>query len=129
MAMLAEVFIPKLRAKFPDRGLIVGTKPCARFPATHADFGDILIHDDGEELTLEAGRFTHGHFSNWDASLPLEQRAESIVNAVIDFLELAFADGYVFWGSHDKSGGWHLRDAEPSARFIGPAFVWSGPIA
>lgn len=128
MPTLADVLIPKLREKFPDRGLVVGTNPCACFPAAHANFGDIVIYDEGEEFTLVAGRFTHGHFSSWDDERPYDMRVESIVDAVIDFLQIVFADGYVFWGSHDRGGGWRLRDAPESNHVVAPSFVWSGPL-
>ncbi len=42
-------------------------EPSVTFPAIHPDVGDIKIHDDGSELTLIAGNFTHGHFLNFNS--------------------------------------------------------------
>jgi hypothetical protein len=61
---ISEKLIPRLQARFPDRGLRVheGTQPAATFPAAHPDVGDLCIDDDGVELTISVGQLTHGHF-------------------------------------------------------------------
>jgi predicted HD phosphohydrolase len=106
-----------------------GTSPeaIAVFAAAHADVGDILIFDDGCEITLVAGKFTHGHFSDFD-SQSLDEAEEHIVEAVIEFLERLFADQVVLWGTHHGGGGWYLRKLGDSAHAKGPRFVWSGPL-
>jgi len=64
--MIMDSLVPKLRERFTERGLRVGTplNPCAAIPAIHAEVGDVVICDEGHELMLEAGNFTHSHFSN-----------------------------------------------------------------
>jgi hypothetical protein len=130
--MISDSLIPKLQQRFPSRGLKVGAppQPCATFPAIHPEVGDVVISDDGYELTLEAGNFTHSHFSNYDNSLSETQKAERIAEDVSQFLEELFADRVILWGSHAGSGGWYPRDAEPSELFSGHGelYVWSGPI-
>jgi hypothetical protein len=130
MPTLAEILIPRLQQRFPDRGLRIASppSPCAIFPALYPEFGDVQIYDDGDELTVVAGNFTHGHFSNYDEALSAEQKAEEIADAVMQFLEQLFADEFVFWGSHEAAGGWHKR-GEPSEWQRGAKeYAWSGPI-
>jgi hypothetical protein len=130
--MISDVLIPKLRNYFPSHGLQVGVPPdpCALFPAIHPEVGDIVISDEGYELTLEAGRFTHSHFSNYDQKLSEAQRAERISDDIVQFLDDLFGDRIVLWGSHDSRGGWYPRD-EPRSEFRrgdGQLYVWSGPL-
>lgn len=130
--MISDFLIPKLRERFSGHDLQVGVppKPCATFPAIHPQVGDIVISDEGYELTLEAGRFTHSHFSNYDQHLSEVQKAERISEDVVKFLDDLFSDRIVLCGSHDSTGGWYLRDEPPSPfwRGRGELYVWSGPL-
>ena len=133
--MISDVLIPQLQQRFPNRGLRISTPPgpCAVFPAIHADVGDIEIHDDGDELTVVAGNFTHGHFSNYDSDLSPDEKAKIIADEVVAFLENLFADRIVLWGSHHGSGGWYSRGGETDNitglfKERGKEYVWSGPL-
>jgi len=88
----------------------------------------VQIFDDGSEVTLVAGKFTHGHFSDFDSKSP-DEAVKNIVDDVIAFLERLFADQIVLWGSQRGSGGWYNRDREQSAFAKAPLYVWSGPLA
>jgi hypothetical protein len=134
--MIFDYLIPKLKERFPNRGLRVETSPGPRviFPCVHPEVGDFEIRDDGDELTVCAGNFTHGHFSNFDEKLSKEKKAEQIAEDTITFLESVFADQIVFWGSSRGGGGWHHR-SEPNKFFrtgiLGKPkkeYVWSGPL-
>jgi len=140
---IADHLIPKLIERFPDRGLKVmeTTQPFAIFPAIHKDVGDIEIYDDGDELTLVAGKFTHGHFYNYDDNLTEDQKTAKIGEEVVEFLDAVFADRVVFWGSHSGAGGWDRRDVstEDDSQSVWPIggddllenrneYVWSGPL-
>lgn len=127
--MITEKLLPRLQQRFSGRPLTLGLSPgpVAVFAAAHPDVGDVEIFDDGREVTLVVGKFTHGHFSDWVSKSPAEAE-EHIVASVIDFLERLFDDQVVLWGSHRGSGGWCNRD-NPSVKFArGPVFVWSGPL-
>jgi hypothetical protein len=117
-----------LRVRFPDRGLRVETQPQASaiFPAAHAEVGDIQVCDDGDEVTVYAGSFTHGHFANYDA-ISDEQKARLISEDVIDFLDAVFADKVAFWGSHKGGGGWRRLDTGSQEKPRASEYVWSGP--
>lgn len=127
--MISEVLIPKLHERFSERGLCI-TKPpaCAVFPAIHPAVGDIEIFDDGDELTVVAGNFTHSHFSNYDDKLSEEEKAERIADDVVKFLEEMFADQIVMWGSHLGCGGWHRRGRKSFWQKVIRQYVWSGPL-
>ena len=134
--MIFDYLIPKLQEHFQSRNLCVETSPKVRavFPAMHPDFGNIEIYDDGGEITIIAGNFTHGHFSNYEKDLSKEEASKIIAEDVVDFLKDVFADQIVFWSSHRGSGGWFKR-GEPSKLYrtgiFGKPrseFVWSGPL-
>ena len=97
----------------------------------HPDVGDIQIYDDGDELTVVAGNFTHGHFSNYDDKLTVEQRTEEISDDVMSFLESLFADHIVLWGSHESGGGWYHIEQDSTAFSAQEEkkYVWSGPLS
>ena len=46
-------------------------------PAAHADVGDVLIEDAGDELTLYIGRITHVHFGGLDGGRSAEEQANA----------------------------------------------------
>jgi len=130
--MISDFLIPRLQQRFAGRGLKVGVppEPCAVFPAIHTQVGDVVISDDGYEVTLEAGNFTHSHFSNYNHNLSEAQRCEQIAEDVAQFLEELFTDRVVLWGSHASSGGWFPRGERSSGLFRahGELYVWSGPL-
>lgn len=128
--MLSEQLIPRLREKFPHREIRFGAppEPVAIFPAIHPDVGDVRIHDDGDELTLIAGNFTHGHFSNYDSNISKPEKAQVIVEQILEFLERLFDDRIVMFGSHDRRGGWYDRGAAAIDDANEPVYVWSGPL-
>jgi hypothetical protein len=128
MAKIADMLFPMLRERFPGRGLHIQNGPqlCAIFPGVHPDVGDVEVCDDGDEITVYAGNFTHGHFSNYD-DVAEEQKARLISEDVIEFLEAVFADQVVFWGSHQGGGGWRRLDLAPHPGPANGEYVWSGP--
>jgi len=140
---ISDQLIPRLRERFPNRGLrITNTlQPCAIFPAIHLDVGDVVIHDDGDELTLYIGEHTHGHFSNYDDALTVEQKAEAIVNEMLGFLDALFADQVGVWSVSRRAGGWYHLKKDANGRdqdvfVVGSTmskqgakhYVWSGPM-
>jgi hypothetical protein len=128
--MITDRLIPRLKERFLDRPMKLGSPPqaIAVFAAAHPDVGDLQIFDDGSEVTIIAGNFTHGHFSDFD-SKSVAEAEENIVDSVIEFLERLFDDQVVLWGSHRGSGGWYDRKRGESNLASGPHYVWSGPLA
>lgn len=97
------------------------------FPAASPEVGDIEIYDDGDELTVVLGKFTHDHFSNDDAGLSMDEKADRIAENVAVFLEKLFADRVILWGSGQGSGGWCYVDESGGVESYGKEYVWSGP--
>ena len=128
--MILRHLIRKLDTHFPGQFHIA--EAAVTFPPKHSAVGSVEVHDDGEELTVYAGNFSHLHFSNYDESLSKEQAAECIADDVLAFLTKLFADKIVMWGSHGGRGGCYEREGKPSSIFSfkrGQEYVWSGPIA
>ena len=132
---LADALLPLLRERFPDRGLRenAAAEFCAIFPAAHGEVGDISIQDDGTELTVYVGNFTHLHFSYFENDLSPEQKTRWIVEEVVQFLDYMFADRVIMWGSHRGGGGLSTEGAPGYAELRSPRtrlerYVWSGPL-
>jgi hypothetical protein len=127
---ISEKLIPRLLARFPDRGLRVheGTQPIATFPAAHPEVGDLHIDDDGDELTFTVGELTHGHFTPINYQTPSQEKEEELIERVTEFLDEVFADRIEFWTA-DGAGGWHAPGGEPLGQWPNRRkFVWSGPV-
>jgi hypothetical protein len=126
---LFDLLEPELQRRFPGRGLVMvqGDYPYLRFPAIHPDVGDIEIYDDGDELTVGYGKFTHCHYGMYSARS--EQWAKEAVDAVIADLAALFSDKLKMWGSHDGGGGIVREGYEEfyPADADYPLYVWSGP--
>ncbi len=128
--MLSTQLLPTLRERFPDRGLVTGEPPgvVAWFPGLHPGLRGVSVYDEGDELTVAVEDITHGHFAEYDATLPGGERERRIVDAVAEFLGDLFADRVAVWGRHDGAGGWYRLDLRDSDAPGGVAeFVWSGP--
>ena len=89
--------------------------PFIRISAAGSDFGDIDLYDDGDEVTIDFGRFTHSHYSNYE-EIPLEEKESQIAKDVYEVLKATFEDELEFWGSHQGSGGFQGVDCEPTRK-------------
>ena len=128
--MILGHLIPKLETHLPGQFHV--TETVVTFPEKHPEVGSVEVHDDGEELTVYAGNFTHLHFSSYDNSLSREQTAERIADDALAFLIDLFADRIIMWGSHDGRGGCYERETGPTSIFSsgrGQEYVWSGPVS
>jgi hypothetical protein len=93
--------------------------PLVVFPAAHPEVGDAEIHDNGADIIVSIGKFTHEHFPTCDD--------------VIAFLDQLFADRIELFGT-GRRGGWRARGAKPRGKiakflFGRRTYVWSGPLA
>jgi len=128
--MIVDTLFPVLTARFPDAGIKFEheERPRAIVPAVHPDVGDIVLQDDGDEITAFVGHFTHSHFSNYDA-ISAEEKAKAISEDVVHFLEELFADRIVMWGSHKGVGGWQPIDSRSLLSLGRKKYVWSGALS
>jgi hypothetical protein len=133
--MISDVLIPALRARFSDRRMRIeeSPRPHVVFPAGHPAVGGVIIWDDGDEVTLEVGEITHGHFNPYDPTLTEDQVAESVTEMVVDFLTELFANRVLLFNSVPRhTGGWRVLE-EPIVgippEYSGyDAYAWSGPL-
>jgi hypothetical protein len=131
--VITQTLLAALRAHFPNRELRLGTppEPAIIIPAQHPAVGNISLWDDGDEVTLEIGDITHGHFAVYDVS-SADELAQAVTDQVVAFLDTLFADQVLLWKARSGgAGGWHVLDAAHPFTYQLPAnaqcFLWSGP--
>ena len=129
---LASIVGPALQNMFPWRELklFAGNNIFAVFPAIHPDVGDIQIFDDGDEVRVEVGRFTHTHFGPSEEGVTWKEDGERIANEVIAFLGNIFDHKVKFYVT-PRTGGCEPIGSQQGAfskAISGPHqyFVWSG---
>ncbi len=125
---LFDVFLPLLESRLPAVKFAgpSGEPPQITNSGIHPEVGDIMFYDDGDEITVLVGHFTHSHFSNYD-QVPISEKEQMIAEQAVSFLEELFADRIIMWGSHRSAGGWRsINHAEDSPKKQGE-YVWSGP--
>ncbi len=129
--MLFERLKSKFEEMFPERKFEVKSTPnkTITIKPDYYEFGEVEIIDDGNELTLIAGNFTHGHFSCYE-NISDEEKENQIVESAIDFLEAMFNDKVIFWGTHKGMGGWHRIDFDANFKEESgkEQYFWSGPV-
>ena len=139
--MIRDTLIPELVRRFAGLGLCLGDAPdpIASIPAKHADVGDVMIYDDGDEATVAIGKIFHDHFNPYDESLSTAQRDQFVTKAVVDFLNDFFADRILLWVSKSgQSAGLislngppkpeDLSDVKQYAAGEALVYLWSGPV-
>lgn len=131
--MISDYLIPALRAEFAGREIKfdVPPQPVATFPASQEAVGRVLIHDDGDEVTVYIENITHGHFDVYDAALRDEEKGKKIAENVINFLKALFSDQVLlFTGPNNRYGGWTRLDLKDGPVELSPSlryFLWSRP--
>lgn len=131
---LISVLVPKLMTRFPNREILLGVAPGADvvFRAENPVVGNVEIRDDGDELTVTIGGFTHRHFACYAGGLSEADKAHAVTDEVVAYLDDLFSDRIEFYGSKCGGGARH-RDGTTrgffSKLFFGrKTYVWSGPV-
>lgn len=131
---LSAVLARRLRAAFPDTAMrIPGDEGAVvTIASPHPDVGALSVVDDGNELTVHLGRFTHVHFASHERGLSADQRAERIATDTVEFIRRVLADEIEFHGT-GRGGGCRPRTRAPrgllSRFFLGSrTYLWSGPV-
>lgn len=129
--MISEHLIPMIQDRFPNLGSRERNKGnhVFTFPPKIEEYGPVQIYDDEDEVTVYLGRFTHGHFSNYEEGLTMEEKERKIAEDVIHFLEALFDDRVLAWGSHSGMGGWKIvEDGSHKKLMFRETYAWSGNI-
>jgi len=130
--VLKETVIQSLVEKFGPSVTLDPVSPIfATFPAEHPAVGDVLIEEDGNEITVFIGNITHGHFGSYEEKLSSDEHEAVIALNVTEFLAELFGDKILLftarWG-----GGWsRVEDGMNESILSGKKtwFKWSGPIS
>lgn len=106
-----------------------GTELVIRSPSDQV--GELVVTDDGDELTVHIGTFTHSHWGCTDAAVPVERRPDRIAQDVIAFIRAVLSDEIEFYGRGAAGGS--RRAGKPrgwlSRRLFGTTtYRWSGPL-
>ena len=132
---LRDALIPRLTAAFPDVRFNTGGKgeALAIVPAKHPEVGDVLMYDDGDELTLRIGEITHRHFGNYDEHRSPEERAARIATNLVNLLRDFLLDRIEIFANGIFVGGFRVRSNRRrgllSKLFFGrKTYLWSGPL-
>lgn len=133
---ISSILLPLLGRRFEGQDMLLqpGGEPVAVFSAKHPEVGDIEIYDEGEELTIVVGNFTHTHFANYEKDLSNSERRARIANETVSFLDDLFADRIEMFGSHRRAGGTRYRRNKRRGTisnfiFGRKSYVWSGPLS
>lgn len=130
---IIDTLEPRLRERFPNRNMRSRQPSQADivFPAAHPEVGDLLIYDEGDEVTVIVSEFTHLHFGAEKQNQTEAELAAVITERVISFLEKLFSDRIVFWKVLGGLGGGGCRErkeVDSASTFLVRKAVWSGPI-
>lgn len=129
--MLKETVIAALEEKFGSKVRLDGSsREFAAFDARHPLVGEVVVEDDGTELTVSVGSITHGHFGSYEDGLSAAEHEAVIADQLVGFLEDLFADKYLLYKAR-WGGGWipveEVSEKKLRSRYR-QWFKWSGPI-
>ena len=105
--MLKQFVIAELKKRFHRMEIEFGgvdTNVIARIPPVHASWKPILIRDDGHEVTVFYGDFTHDHYKYYGVDVSIERQAKAIAEGLVAELEMVFDDQIEFWRTSFSGG-------------------------
>jgi hypothetical protein len=131
--VLLEAIVRKLEAGFSSLQFFVDEeKHAIVIPPIQEGFGSIEIQDDGDELIVVVGNFTHWHPGCYTEELSNEEKTEAIAEDVVEFLRDVLNDKIILWGSHKEGGGFVYRDEQQnqaSQPETCQKWLWSRPLS
>jgi hypothetical protein len=136
---LRESLVRELTARFPGRGLRLGTPPdpAALFPASHPALGDltICVTEAGFDVQITIGQMFGTNLTSFDTHLDDEERAARVTKETVRFVQELFADRLLFWRAADgPNSGWRESgvsgNREPLVldNRVYHLYLWSGPL-
>lgn len=100
------------------------TNVIATIPPVHASWKPVVIRDDGHEVTVFYGSFTHWHYKYYGDDVPIESKAQAIAEDVVEELAMVFDDQIEFLGSCMGPRGSHGSISKGDSGSIPK--LWSG---
>jgi hypothetical protein len=95
---MLKASFPELPFAFTDQGRLIASLPMPNRE------GDLLLYDDGDEITVFLGDITHCHFSQeylGDGQYSPETEA---CEELLDYLKDLFADRVIFYHRRNRTG-------------------------
>lgn len=107
-----------------------------RVPAHSSEVGDLLVYDDGDELTVEVGKIDHRHFEVYcDSASTLEERQANVCTSAAEWIEAVIADRVRFRNEFSRgriiAGMSWYGDSQDAGRLLESTdewreFTWTG---
>ena len=89
-----------------------------------SDFGLVEIIEDGGQIIVDWGRFTHSHIDSFNEDS--EEQVAEIVESLRHLLGNVIADKVAFWGVRNGAGGCFFVGDSEFQRGQERAHLWSG---
>ena len=129
--MLKQIVSSEIKKRFPNIDMELGsedTNIIATIPPVHASWKPIVIYDNGNEITVFYGAFTHNHYKYFGEDAPATTKANAIAKDVLDELAMVFEDQIEFWQSRSMSGMGPIGSGQKISRIdkVTCAKLWSG---
>jgi hypothetical protein len=137
--MADDLFTEKFRSQLPDslhQYLVADENVIFRMPEASSDVGELVVWNDGDELTVGVGKISHHHFRtrDFDGVPPAEQMQRASA-AAIEWIEAIFSNRVRFRveyvGDRVCAGSWWFADQGDGGRWLKPTtraveYTWSG---
>ena len=133
---MREMVLDAIKRQFPDVvfEVLEGAQPFARLAAPYGGIGDLELHDDGNEVTIDFRHISHTHLNPY-RKMPREALANWLAESVVEFLKALFEDRILLYTAVDGlQGGQQISEvpfsrSEPVAGMDGfNCYLWSGPV-
>lgn len=107
-----------------------------RMPEASPDVGELLVWNDGDELTVGVGKISHHHFPTWDfEGVPEAEQMRRASARAIEWIEAIISDRVRFRveyeGDRVCAGSWWSTDQGDGGRWLQRTtrvieYTWSG---
>lgn len=124
---IKHAVIKLIEAEFPtlDFDQDIDSDCFVRIQPVWKDFGWVEILEDGGQLIINWGRFTHSHIDSYDEDQV--EHVDELVDGLRHQIGNVITDKVAFWGqSRGGSGGFFSIESEYSTNGRLPAYLWSG---
>ncbi len=124
-----EVFRQELPGPFREQ---VTDRLVVTIPASHSAVGDLIVSDDGDQITLQVGSLFHWHFYLRPPYSSETRSAEQVSYEAVDFIRELLADAILIRvdfasGQPGVSSAVSTSAPETPRSSTERDFTWSGP--
>ena len=137
--MADDAFTQMFRSQLPSalhQYLAAGQSVIFRIPEASPDVGELVVWNDGDELTVGVGKISHHHFSTWDFNgVPQSEQVQRASARAIEWIEAIISERVRFRveyeGDRVIAGSWWSADRDDGGRWLKRTtraieYTWSG---